>query len=90
MKNETKQTEKQKPVETFRAGCITASVWANIGKIDGKDTTFYNVSLIRGYKDKDGTWKETSTYKQTDIPKAILVMQKAYEYLSMKEYEEKE
>ena len=34
------------------------------------------------YKDSDGTWKNTGSLDVNDIPKAVLALQEAYEYLT--------
>ena len=37
------------------------------------------------YKDKDGVWKSTNSLRVNDLPKAILVLNKAFEYISIKD-----
>ena len=50
---------------------------------------YRTVSFQRSYKDKkDDTWKTTSSLRLHDLPKATLVLQKAYEYLVMREQAE--
>ena len=44
-----------------------------------------NVRLARAYKSRDGEWRETPSFRESDIPKAIVALQKAYEYLVMEE-----
>jgi len=67
-----------------RAGAISATVWENTQKDkDGKEYTNISVDLSRSYKDKDNTWKNTSSMRERDLPKAILVLQKAFERLSL-------
>lgn len=74
------------PIKKFSAGGIQVAVWQNEGKgRDGEITAFNSVSIDRRYKDKNDEWKSTNSLKQNDIPKAILALQKAYEYLSLKE-----
>ncbi len=69
------------PVKKFRAGAISATVWNNTTK-DG-ESEYKTVSFERGYKDPDGVWKSTSSLRMSDLPKASLVLQKAYEYLAL-------
>jgi hypothetical protein len=40
------------------------------------------------YRDKAGNWKGTNSLSLNDLPKAILALQQAYEYL-MREKEER-
>jgi len=74
------------PVRKFVAGGVTVSVWENeaLGK-DGIVNTYPSVSLDKRYKDKDGGWKSSKSMKRDDLPKAILALQKAYEFLALKE-----
>lgn len=71
------------PEKKFRAGAICATVWKNEGTTkDGTDIEFRTVSFDRRYKDnKSGEWKSSSSLRITDIPKAALVLNKAFEYL---------
>lgn len=71
------------PKAKFRIGAITATVWENKGQTkEGKEFINKSVALKRSYKDAKGEWQETDSYKQNDIPKAILALQKAYEFLA--------
>ena len=77
--------EKTKPVKKFKAGAIDAAVWKNVnqqGK-DGGDVVSYSLSMERRYKDKDGEWQGTNTFRANDLPKAALVLVKAYEFITM-------
>jgi hypothetical protein len=81
MKTELVYKEKNLPETHFRAGPISATVWKNeVGEV-----SFSSVSLERRYKDKDGSWKSTKALRVNDLPKAALVLNKAYEHLVMKE-----
>ncbi|PIN86134.1 hypothetical protein COV19_06575 [Candidatus Woesearchaeota archaeon CG10_big_fil_rev_8_21_14_0_10_44_13] len=81
-----KKTEvKNLPEAKFRAGAICATVWKNTGNIDGKETSYKTVSFERGYKDKDGQWKSTTSLRVNDLPRAEVVLKKAYEYLVLKD-----
>ncbi|MFH1586538.1 MAG: hypothetical protein ABID38_01625 [Candidatus Diapherotrites archaeon] len=73
------------PVKKFSAGGIQVAIWENEGK-EGR--SFHSVSFDRRYKDKD-EWKSTNSLKTNDIPKAIIALQKSYEYLVLKEPEAK-
>ena len=73
------------PIKKFSAGGIQVAVWENEGK-DGR--TFNTVSFDRRYKDGE-EWKSTTSLKTNDIPKAIIALQKTYEYLVLKEPETK-
>lgn len=77
------------PIKKIKAGAITAALWENKGKgKEGNETTFHTVSLTRGYKDKEGNWQNTQSLRVEDLPKARLVLDKAYEELVLIEDEE--
>ncbi len=73
------------PIKKFSAGGIQVAIWENEGK-EGR--VFHSVSFDRRYKDKE-EWKSTNSLKTNDIPKAIIALQKSYEYLVLKEPEAK-
>jgi len=96
MATTTKSIENRQDLETrnlperkFRAGAICATVWKNAGiSKDGQQTQYRTVSFERGYKDRDGEWKSTSSLRVNDLPRAALVLQKAYEYIALKGLDE--
>ena len=67
------------PEKKFRAGGVSATIWQNASE----KGTYATVTLSRSYVDKDNNWKETSSYKVTDLPKVALVLAKAYEHLQL-------
>ncbi|MBN2067210.1 MAG: hypothetical protein JW744_01955 [Candidatus Diapherotrites archaeon] len=73
------------PVKKFGVGAVQVAVWENEGK---EGNQFYTVSFDKRYKDKNDEWKSSSSLKLNDIPKAVLALQKAYEYLALKEPEQ--
>ena len=84
---ENTQKTGNKPEKKFSTGAISATVWKNNGtsKKDGSQVEFRTITLQRRYADKDGTWKSTNSLRLNDLPKAALVLNKAYEYLVLKE-----
>ncbi|MBW2986638.1 hypothetical protein KY333_04680 [Candidatus Woesearchaeota archaeon] len=77
-----------KPEKKYKAGAVSATVWKNEGQKNGKSFAFHTISLSRAYKDKDNNWKNSSSLRPGDLPKAALVLSKAYEYLTMNSVEE--
>ncbi|MBW2972624.1 hypothetical protein KY359_06310 [Candidatus Woesearchaeota archaeon] len=67
----------------FKAGAISATIWRNtIKRKDGTSAEVHTVSFDRRYKDKDSDeWKSTRSLRAMDLPKAVVVLNKAYEYL---------
>ena len=77
---------KNVPEKKFSTGVITATVWQNQGKgRNGEAVAYRTVSLQRRYKDKNGIWQSANSFRVNDLPKASLVLQKAYEYLVLRE-----
>jgi len=72
------------PKKKFSVGAIQVAVWENESKDGNK---FSTVSIDRSYKDKKDEWKKTTSLRQADLPKAVLALQKAYEWISLKEPE---
>ncbi|MFH1850367.1 MAG: hypothetical protein ABH879_09400 [archaeon] len=80
------ETPVNQPERKFRAGPISATVWQNQGKNSKGEAVIYRtVSLERGYKDRDNEWQSTNTLRTNDLPKAALVLAKAYEHLTLNE-----
>ena len=83
---ENKNTGKNTPEKKFSTGVISAVIWKNQGiKKTGETTEFRTISLQRRYTDKKGEWKSTSSLRIADLPKASLVLNKAYEYLVLRQ-----
>ena len=77
---------KNVPEKKFSTGVITATIWQNQGKSkDGEMVGYRTVSFQRRYKDKNGVWQSATSLRLNDLPKAVLVLQKAYEYLVVRD-----
>ncbi len=72
-----------KPEKKFQAGGIEASIFENETSQNGKPIKIKKVAFQKRYKSSDGSWKSTSSLDINDLPKAILVLSKAYEYLAL-------
>jgi len=83
------QTEqKKKPEQKFRAGSVTATIWAKDIEVtrDGKKTsvTVYNTEIVKNYKDGE-EWKKTNNFGKDDLVKLQVVLAKATEFLYLNE-----
>ena len=74
----------------FRAGAVSATVWANKRRVGKKSFVMRSVSLQRAYQDEDGEWKYTSSLGMNDIPKAVVVLWRAFKHLVCPPAEEEE
>jgi hypothetical protein len=73
-----------KPEKVFRAGNCSASVFINEIEKDEQTYKIPKVSLEISYKDKEGEWQSTNRLDQHELPKAILVLSKSYEWIALK------
>lgn len=68
-----------RPETKFRAGNVSAAVFSRTIEKNGESIEMLSISLQKGYK-KDGEWRNTTSLGVNDIPKAVLVLNKCYEY----------
>jgi hypothetical protein len=69
-----------KPVKVFRLRGISASVFANIAKTNGRSVPFHKVSIQRTYKDGDD-FKTTTNFGRDDLAIVQLLAQRAWEFI---------
>ncbi len=70
-----------KPETVFKVGAVRASVFRNTIVKNGQSIPLPKVVIEVRYKDKTGQWNGTNSLSLNDLPKAILALQKAFEYL---------
>ncbi len=73
-----------KPEKVFQHGAVKASIFANEREKDGVSFTVKRVSFQKLYRDKEGLLKTTASLDVDDLPKAVVVLQKAYDYLTVR------
>ena len=74
------------PEKKFRAGAVSATVWANKGQSkNGEEVSYKTVSVERCFKDKKGNWQNTNSMRVNDLPKAWTVLMEAYKHIVFKE-----
>jgi hypothetical protein len=78
----TMPKRKSSPEKIIMVGPCRVSIFKNIWIKDGKEIEIPKVSLEVRYKDKHGRWQGTRGLALHEIPKAILALQKAFEYLT--------
>lgn len=70
-----------RPEKSFKCGGCEAAVFGNEIVKGGKTATIKKVVFQKRYKSAEGEWKSTHSLDINEIPKAMLVLFKAYEYL---------
>ena len=78
--NKTENKADRAPVKKVKVGAIEVAIWENSSK-DGKK--FFTTTMDRSYKTGED-WKKTASLRDADIPKAILALQEAYHFVSLK------
>ena len=80
-----KQTPQQ-PVKEFRAGTISAAIWRNEKQDAERTVVQHSVRIQKRYRDSNtGEWKTSDYFFAGDLPKLLLVTQKAYEFITLHE-----
>ena len=72
-----------KPEVVFKVGAVRASIFRNTITQQGREVTLPKVVLEVRYKNKAGEWQSTNSFSLNELPKAILALEKAYDYLTM-------
>ena len=70
-----------KPEKVFKVGAVRASIFRNLLQQQGKSITIPKVVLEVRYKDKTGKWKSANSFSTNEVPKAILALQKTFDYM---------
>lgn len=70
-----------KPETVFKVGAVRASVFRNTIVKNGQSFPLPKVVIEVRYKDNSGQWQGTNSLSLNEIPKAILALQKAFEYV---------
>ena len=74
-----------KPTKKFDCGAISVAVWENDIETANGRRTVLRTTVERRYKDKaTGEWKSTGSFAESDLPRVILALQKAYEFVAFK------
>ena len=73
-----------KPEISFKVGAVRAAIFRNTIQRGAQTVNIGKVILEVRYNDKDGQWKSTHSMSANELPKAILALQKAYDYLMTK------
>jgi hypothetical protein len=72
------------PDSKVRCGAVQATVWSN--KVG--ENVIQSVTIQKSYKDKDsGEWKNTTSFKLSEIPHIITALQRVYEDKYLKDDE---
>ena len=73
----------RQPEQRFQAGGVSAAVFVNeVTRADGSVFMARKTVLQRTYVDGEGNYQSTTSLDVNDLPRAILVLQQAFEHCS--------
>ena len=75
----------QKPVKSYKAGRIEASIWKNEKEQNGKTVLLHSIRIKKQYRKEDGDYQDTDYFFPQDLPDLVLVAQDAYRYIRLRE-----
>jgi len=79
--NKPEKNEKQ-PAHKIRMGKVVATIWLNEGEgKDGKAYKNYTVNIVQSYTDKDGNWKDSSSFRMNDLMGVHVCAYEAYKWI---------
>lgn len=77
--------KENQPVKKFQIGVVGVALWKNTIELkDGQKMDVLSATVDRRYKDKNGEWKSSKSIQMNDVPRAILALGKAYDYMVSK------
>jgi hypothetical protein len=84
------ETQAKKPVKTFRAGGVEASIWENKTQEGDREVTRHSIRIHKQYKDKEGNFAKTDYFFPNQLPLLSLVAAKAYEWVMLRTSDDRE
>jgi len=73
------------PVAKFKHGCVEAAIFENEMTKDGKTFKLRKVVFQKNYLDRNDKWQSTSSLDVNDVPKAVVALSKAYDFVTRTE-----
>jgi len=82
----------KRPISKYKSGSIQAAIFKNEREHNGVVMGFKTISLSRSYKKKgEDVWRnEVIHLRRNDLPRVILVLQKAHEELLLTDMKDEE
>jgi hypothetical protein len=71
-------TGQQLPVAKFKAGQVSAALWANEVQMPRGAVKILKATVQRRYKDRNGQWQSSASFSRNEIPLAIHCLEKAF------------
>jgi hypothetical protein len=78
----------RRPIKAFQAGAIHASIWRNEIEQDGSTVVRHSIRIDKRYFDaKRKAWLDSDCLFANDLPRVRLVVEKAFEFITLRERE---
>ena len=74
------------PAKVFVSRPVEAALWMNEDK-SSPATRRVEIRISRSYQDSGGVWRHTNRFSVGELPKVMLVVQEAYRYLAMRQFD---
>ena len=72
----------KRPVKRFKRGSCVVSIFLNEVEREGYTIQIPKAVFQKRFRDKEGAWKTTSSLDTSDIPRAVLCLNAAFDYLT--------
>ena len=82
--------QNNKPIKSFKASNVEASVWRQEVQDGDRTVTKHSVCIQKQFRKKGGGYEKTDYYFRDDLPKLRLVVDKAFEFIALNESPETE
>jgi len=79
MPTQTQTANGNKPVHTVRHRSLKATIWRNQSD---NGVVYYNVSIVRSYRDDNGDWQDTQSFGYDDLMNVSALMYEAHAFIS--------
>ena len=67
-----------KPIKKFQAGSVSCALWENEISVNGSKKPVLKASLQRRYRDKDGSWKSSTSFSRNEVALTIYCLMQAF------------
>jgi hypothetical protein len=79
------QNDKSKPIKSFRAGKVEASIWRNEVDKDGQKSLRYSIRIQKRFRKDDGSYESTDYFFPDELPKLAALARRAFEFCVLTE-----
>jgi len=80
--------KESKPFKNFRAGNVQASIWRNEVKKDSRTVIRHSIRIQKRFRKNDGSYENSDYFFPDELPRLILVAQRAYDHVTLIESKE--